>query len=431
MDDKTIEAIKDARTKLHAQVMQIPGVHGTSVGLKVKHGALTKTIAVLVYVNHKRPESSLPNGELLPKDIDGFPVDVIEDAIPEAHADDGKYRPLQGGIQIQVGNSYGTLGCLVRDLKTQNLCALSNQHVMGGGDSRVAQPKTDPVCDQIGNTVRSVISEKVDGAFCSLGAHGASGISSIVEIGEVTGVYNVQVSDLPYAVRKRGRTTGLRNGHITAIYFQGRRSDGWNFLDQQYIKTDDNSLNFSEPGDSGSAVVDLQGRVVGLLWGASTPNGCSSPIAAVQSELNIEVATGVKAAVVPYGETMTGQLETALRTTELGSKLWRTVRRTHTRVKHQFHVTPRLLVTWQQMPQQAIYDAITAATRNLDTTIPASLGGEDTVEVASRLRDAMRRYFTDPDLLEQVDVLHAMIIGNVGQSWKHALTEASKAKAAA
>ncbi|MFG6430103.1 hypothetical protein [Roseateles sp. LYH14W] len=431
MDDKTLNAMQAARAKLHAQVENMPGIHATSIGLKSTGGSLTRTLALLVHLDHKRPEHALPAGEVLPKTVDGFPVDVIEDSAPEPNEDSGKYRPLQGGIQVQVGGSYGTLGCLVRDLQTQNLCALSNQHVMGGQGNRVAQPKMDPVCDQIGDTVKSVLSTKVDGAYCSINAHGASGISSIVEIGEVAGVYNVQLSDLPYPVRKRGRTTGLRQGNITSLYLQGTRSDGWKFQGQQYIATSDPALNFSEPGDSGSAVVDAQQRVVGLLWGASTPNGCASPIADVMSELNIEVATGVKAEVVPYRETQTGQLEAALRTTESGGKLWRTIRRSSARIRHQFHVTPRLLVTWQQMPQQAIADAITAAIRNLDSTIPSTLGGEDTLEVIGRLRDVMRRYFSEPDLLEQVEALHAMIAGNIGRPWRHALTAVGACAAAA
>jgi len=426
MDDKTLEAIRAAQAKLHAQVTNRPGIHGTSIGLKSTGGSLTKTIAILVHLDHKRPEHAVPAGEVLPRTVDGFPVDVIEDSVPEPNEDSGKYRPLQGGIQIQVGGYYGTLGCLVKDLATKNICALSNQHVMGSKGSRVAQPKMDPVCDQIGDTVKSVLSSKVDGAYCAIDSHGASGISSIVEIGEVAGTYNVQISDLPYPVRKRGRTTGLRHGNITSLYFQGTRNDGWKFQGQHYITTSDRTLNFSEPGDSGSAVVDSQRRVVGLLWGASTPNGCASPIADVMSELNIEVATGIKAEVVPYRETLTGQLEAALRTTEFGGSLWRTIRRSSARIRHQFHVTPRLLVTWQQMPQQAIAEAIATAARNPDTPIPATLGGDDTVEVVDRLRDAMRRYFSDADLLEQVEALHTVIVNNIGQPWRQALTAAEK-----
>ena len=52
---------------------------------------------------------------------------------------------------------------------------------------------------------------------------------------------------------------------------------------------------------------------------------------------------------------------------------------------------------------------------NRYTTIPASLGGDWTVEVVGRLHDSMRRHFSEPDLIESEQALHVHIVGNIDQ----------------
>lgn len=282
--------------------------------------------------------------------------------------------------------------------------------------------KMDPVCDQIGNTLRSVHSSKVDGAICSLDLHGVSATARIVEIGNVTGTYDVKWSDLPYAVRKRGRTTGLRDGSVHDINYSGRTPDGWNFFGQLYIVA--SGWPFAEPGDSGSAVVDSNGRIVGLLWGGIGSIAAASPIADVLRELDIEVVTSAEPQLeVAYSETLAGQLEAALSATERGKAYWRAIDRNHSYIRHQFHATPRLYAIWQGIPQQAIADEIARAARDPEAVIPPSLDGEDTVVVVGRLRDAMRRYFTDADLVAQVESFHALIVNNIGRPWRPAMAE--------
>jgi hypothetical protein len=425
MDNATFEKMKEAQQRYHSTAMNIPGVHGTSIGLKRVKGKLTRKFAIVIHLTKKRPAADVPANERIPKQIEGFPTDVIEHDQPEPHDDGGKYRPVQGGCQLAVSNHYGTLGCIVKDRSDSAMCALSNQHVLLGQGTGVFQPKTDPVCDAIGWTKRSVLSTNVDGGISSLDRYDVTSTAKIIDIGNVTGSRTLTWADLPCAVKKRGRTTGLRSGRITSINYNGQRTDGWNFTGQQFIQSD--AGTFSEPGDSGSAVVDSAVKVVGLLWGgALAPGtyGASSPIEQVCSQLNVEVQVFTAAEVQPaYSETLAGRLEALLLETSRGRDYWKAIQRHQLTVVHMFHQVPRLHAVWLKLPYEELVEAVTKAIRNPDSKIPSKIGSQDTVAVLGQLRSSLKRYVTDEALARQIDALYRDLTGNIGKSWRKALAD--------
>jgi hypothetical protein len=60
-------------------------VQGTAVGLAKVGGQLTDTVAVVVLVDHKVPESELAQEDICPKEIEGVRVDVQEVGVLRAY----------------------------------------------------------------------------------------------------------------------------------------------------------------------------------------------------------------------------------------------------------------------------------------------------------------------------------------------------------
>lgn len=58
--------------------MAVPGVVGVGVGLRQKSGQLTDDVAIVVMVRNKLALNKLSPGEVLPRELDGIPVDVQE-----------------------------------------------------------------------------------------------------------------------------------------------------------------------------------------------------------------------------------------------------------------------------------------------------------------------------------------------------------------
>src|SRR4051812_9396257 len=56
---------------------ELPGVVEVWAGFKFRKGRLTNVPAVIVSVLTKRPVSKLKKADLLPKNLDGVPVDVV------------------------------------------------------------------------------------------------------------------------------------------------------------------------------------------------------------------------------------------------------------------------------------------------------------------------------------------------------------------
>ena len=70
-----VQAVKRAYA---AELMNKPNVVGIGIGYRMAHGERTDQIAIIVLVNAKLPAAGMAPGDLLPREIEGVPVDVQE-----------------------------------------------------------------------------------------------------------------------------------------------------------------------------------------------------------------------------------------------------------------------------------------------------------------------------------------------------------------
>ena len=310
---------RDARKKRQVQVqtllksvegrlLEIPGVKTVAVGLKVTNGKMTDDIVLRIGVEEKRPISELSPEEMIPSEIDGIETDVFVWTPTKAMSDTSRYRPIRGGIQIGNGTgSVGTLGCLATQNSGGATVALSNHHVMFAGKSatatgiEIAQPDFSCCCccraGKVGAVLAGSIGGTVDCAIASIDAD-IQHLQEVVEIGGIAGTGVAVVGD---AVRKRGRTTELTTGTVSMVNFATTSSDsGLSFTDQIFVTPDAAHPNFVEGGDSGSALLDEDNNVIGLIWGQNGNAGVANPIADVEAALDITVfAQSTTAAAMP------------------------------------------------------------------------------------------------------------------------------------
>lgn len=284
------------REKVEARLLAIPGVRAVGVGLKEVGGALTEAIVLRVYVERKRPETELSPDEILPKEIDGIGIDVLEHhPTTQTSPDQGRYRPIRGGIQI--GNdtgAAGTLACVAQRNSDHRWVVLSNSHVMMAGkslldtDIRIAQPSVSGccccTCGFIGTVLDSQIGGKVDCAIAAIDDDVAH-IQEIIDIGGIAGVAAAVVGD---KVQKRGRTSHVTSGTVVDIAFP-TTSGSHSFTDQIRVTPDAAFPNFQIGGDSGAALVNETRHVVGLMWGKNGHDGVACHIAEVQTALDITI----------------------------------------------------------------------------------------------------------------------------------------------
>ena len=72
VDARLLRAYEKARKYLGA-----PGVTGLSVGRPEREGIAQDQLGIILHVKKKLPESELPTGLVLPREIDGVRVDVV------------------------------------------------------------------------------------------------------------------------------------------------------------------------------------------------------------------------------------------------------------------------------------------------------------------------------------------------------------------
>jgi hypothetical protein len=327
---KVKEASKDT-------LLSMQNVVGVGVGYQVQHGVQTGEYAIVVMVSQKLPLPALAPESVLPKNVDGMIIDVIEvGELRALQARTDRWRPAPGGVSIgHFKITAGTLGGIVRDRNTGERLILSNNHVLAnsndaapgdpilqpgpidGGDSpddTIAHLDrfcpidfgTEPGgCNlasayaSIGNTIAGLLGSKhrldtfksnpqainLADAAIAKPVNDDLVLDEIIEIGTIQ---DIKEASLGMAVRKSGRTTGFTTGQINLInatvsvsYGSGRTAR----FENQLV-----SGPMSQGGDSGSLLVsgDSQ-QAVGLLFAGSEQSTIFSPIQAVLDCLEVTI----------------------------------------------------------------------------------------------------------------------------------------------
>jgi hypothetical protein len=77
MEEMTARA--QAAKQAHGSfILSLPNVVGVGVGLRMRRGETTGEVALVVMVNKKVPNADLTPDQLIPTELDGVPVDVLE-----------------------------------------------------------------------------------------------------------------------------------------------------------------------------------------------------------------------------------------------------------------------------------------------------------------------------------------------------------------
>ncbi len=264
-------------------------VVGVGLGAKQTAGGISGELAVRVYVRTKLTRRQLAAEGVVPvpAEVNGLPTDVV------AVGDVTARRPvLCGGSVGHVDVGAGTLGCLV-DTGEDVPAILSNNHVLADvnagevGDVIVEPGPADGGTDPIALLAdyETIAFEGVANAMDAAVARLIDPGDVLPEIMVIGAVRNPAVPARLYqSVRKHGRTTRHTVGVVMDVSADlwvdmGGQRRAW-FEDQ--LDVVGAGGDFSQPGDSGSLVVDAVERSpVGLLFAGGSGHTFVNPVAPV------------------------------------------------------------------------------------------------------------------------------------------------------
>jgi hypothetical protein len=298
-----------------AELRAIPGVVHVSVGLKQINGTATDEFAIRVYVAEKKNAAAIPPNERIPKRIAGVPTDVNQVEVVKPLLDSTRYRPITGGIQIEVLDSDndiqadGTLGCLATDNVDGELVLVTCFHVIGGtAGIRVFQPD-EGAANVIATVKRGQVSATIDAAIASIdpaidttldeinglqvnlsnqlaGVTDPVGGMNVVKVGIATGRTKGRVVDADGVSNLDfGPPVGLK--FLTkGIIIQSTKVSGCCCCTCTVL---DPSTLFADNGDSGSVVVSEQRMAVGLILAKGAKDAFACRMTEVESGMNITI----------------------------------------------------------------------------------------------------------------------------------------------
>lgn len=329
-DIDTVRAVlRRAARSLHG----CANVVATGVGYKVVNGERGTELGIVCSVTEKRAAAELSAKDLIPDRVEDVTTDVVQTGrIRALQARTDRHRPAPGGISIGHRDvTAGTLGCLVS--REGELVILSNNHVLANSnEARTGDPILQPssidggtfppdhiadlaqfvpirflepappsesptaraviaflnaICRGIGSRTRyRIVAEQAEenlvDAAIARPLEPADVSDEILEIGAIE---DVARAELGTQLKKSGRTTGLTAGEVVQTdvtvdvdYGGGRTA---RFVDQFMAGA------MSQGGDSGSAVLDHENRLTGLLFAGSDNSTIINRISHVFSALGV------------------------------------------------------------------------------------------------------------------------------------------------
>lgn len=218
--------------------------------------------------------------------------------------------PSAGSLRIgaRIANArgvHGTLGCFALSLEDRRPMLLTSQHVLFGAGGRegelvwLADPRPRKCAGRTRHGRHGLV--KHDGREIHLDCATAELDPAIADPASFRPEPPGDDVKHNQLVRMLGATSGATQGTVSDVNYQGvARIAGRDFptRGQILVKPERPGQAFTSDGDSGAALRDADGKVVGMLWGA-TPSGegLACPIAPVLWLLHVELAKPVTTGV--------------------------------------------------------------------------------------------------------------------------------------
>jgi hypothetical protein len=317
-----IPTVQETKRQHEANLLRMRNVVAVGVGLKIAGDVQTNEPSIVVSVVKKLPVVQLHESALVPKTLGGVPTDVVETGKIFALQDPTqKMRPARPGISIgHYQITAGTLGCLVE--RNGQVFILSNNHVLANSNAghlgdAILQPGPydgGTSADQIG-TLEQFIPVGFEGGVtptpgCSLLSSLFKSSPTVNEPGNNTvdcaiarptspdlvnpDILNIGIpvglgtATLGTPLQKSGRTSGYTTDKITQIDVTTSVDYGGKIA---VFKNQLMAGAMSKGGDSGSAVLDMNKQVVGLLFAGSDTTTIMNPIQFVLDALQVQLVT--------------------------------------------------------------------------------------------------------------------------------------------
>lgn len=283
------------------ELLSRPNVVGVGIGEKIKGGFSQGRLCLKIYVEKKLAIQSLTKKEMLPQEIARVETDVEEVGKITAQGNSGRFRPAPGGVSLgHYRITAGTFGCLVKDKKSGKVLILSNNHVLANSnkarkDDPILQPgpydggkKPKDIIGYLENWIE--INFKKEANLVDAALARPKDVNSVKpEIILIGSPQSLTKAKIGMSIQKSGRTTGYTTGKVKDISASVKVNyDNQLALFRNQILT----TNMSQGGDSGSLVLDMKARAVGLLFAGSEQVTILNPIASVLDLLNVELYTG-------------------------------------------------------------------------------------------------------------------------------------------
>lgn len=288
------------------------GIQAFGLGEKETCGVVGEDVVLKIYVDRKLPKAKLNRPVPKTVSLGGLPevaTDVVEISKISLHGNTQRIRPALPGFSVSRADDQpntGTFGMVVRKKgQPSPLYLLSNCHAIAAsglaskGDIIIQPGAADngaAATDRIGTLADWVpfdftpnsSQNCVDAAIAQLDEDAAS--AAIALLGVPAGI-NTTVSRGMY-VQKVGRTTSHSVARVTdvdlvlnPVYPTPSGAKAATLRDQVLVTF------YSAPGDSGSAVLDMDNNVVGLHVGGSDIVGFFCKIGNILDRLGLEVVT--------------------------------------------------------------------------------------------------------------------------------------------
>lgn len=322
MDKQTLNALQESQSEHELDLLALQNVVGVGISTKITEGQDTGKPSLTVFVDQKMDLAALPKSQRVPKQIGTIVTDVVEtgtifagealgaEPIAPVAGNIGaqvlrnRMRPVEGGYSVgHYRITAGTYATAVYDAKAfpgipQRYYLLSNNHVLANSNNaQIGDPILQPgpydggtaPADVIARLSRFVPINFAAGASNYVDAAIAEGNFDTLdrEIYWIGYVRGAAAPALKATVQKTGRTTNWTTGTITAVNATVNVNYGGGQIARfvrQFLTT-----NMSAGGDSGSLVLDLENRAVGLLFAGSATVTVVNDIRYVQLLLGIRI----------------------------------------------------------------------------------------------------------------------------------------------